>query len=74
MIPQIEERQGRPCSECIALDHEYYKCQAGYDVATKRDKAMEHWKENLYEISEQFPCKGHLTPEEYQELVDSGVV
>ena len=54
MIPLVEERQIRPCSECAFIEWESDACRLGGYLETN--------------------CKYHITPREYMELIDSGVI
>lgn len=59
MIPPVEERSIRPCRDCISSNWEDTSCSM-FDL-----DYTDFCRPNNQ------PCKYHITPEEYRELIDS---
>lgn len=83
MIPPVSERHMRTCNSCHAcnVDCDYgsnCNCELN-ELFVNRNGNPLHWHDSSSHVDYPLdnpilPCKYHLTPEEYIELIDSGVI
>lgn len=75
MIPQVGERKVRPCNDCIAYDNRNNSCKCGREEFHRRelysraDLLSRYWMAPIA-----VPCIIHITPDEFVEIFESGIV